>query len=279
MANMAEEPVKVKMTLRTARPSIQGAVTTPASAAAVEAVEARWREEDKKVRSANLRKRITGCLSWIVILVAVIGAVWYFLGEKYLPAEYTLPKVWERLERFWTQRGDEQPREDPADAAVAGQRVRLREFVDLLDHVCKSAPPVRPDGNLESRIRKSAGNKILESVISADAVYLQAQTKFAEMNAHNEKIIRKSADKTFSHNSRNIGRHIGQYSVNDLLRQQNRIEELQKACNEARKKAVKRAADAIKSATAKWTGPESKKDAARFQDRLLKLFRRLESQT
>ena len=69
---MAEEPVKIKMTLRAARPSVQGAAPpTPSAQAAINAVEARWRAEDKKVKKERRKKGFVGCLSWLVILLAL----------------------------------------------------------------------------------------------------------------------------------------------------------------------------------------------------------------
>ena len=95
---MENEPVKVKMQLRAARPSIQGAEPArPAAQAAVEAVEARWRAEDKKVKSEERKKRFVGCLSWLFLLLVAASAAWYFAGEKFLPSDYTFPKVWERI--------------------------------------------------------------------------------------------------------------------------------------------------------------------------------------
>ena len=108
---MAEEPVKIKMTLHAARPSIQGAAPPPPSAqAAIDAVEARWRAEDRKAKKERRKKGLVGCLSWLVIILAVAGAAWYFLGEKYLPAEYAFPTVWQKLQgqyRSWTAPGAE----------------------------------------------------------------------------------------------------------------------------------------------------------------------------
>ena len=95
---MENEPVKVKMQLHAARPSIQGvAPARPAAQAAVEAVEARWRAEDKKVKSEQRKKRFVGCLSWLFLLLVAASAAWYFAGEKFLPSDYTFPKVWERI--------------------------------------------------------------------------------------------------------------------------------------------------------------------------------------
>ena len=116
---MDREPVKVKMTLRRAQPSVQGATTTPAAAAAVEAVEARWRAEEKKEKSEKRKKRFTGCLSWIVILVAAAGAAWYFLGEKYLPPEYTFPAVWQKIKEWQSQPSSRPEKPNPVDIKTA----------------------------------------------------------------------------------------------------------------------------------------------------------------
>ena len=264
----AQEPVKIKMTLHAARPSVQGAAPPrPAAQAAVEAVEARWRAEDRKVKTERRKKRFVGCLSWFFILLAAAGAAWYFLGPKYLPAEYTFPQVWPKVQELWggTTSGNDAPH--PADAVLAGQRARLGGFVDLLDKACQTAPPIQSVAGLEGQMKQSSGRKILSAIVSADAVYAQAQKRFADMNAKNENLASKPGEEN--------RHHINQYSAQDLLRQQNRVEELGLECLAVRKKAVKRAYEAVVSATAKWTGPESKRDAARVKARLEALARKL----
>ncbi len=119
---MDSEPVKVKMTLRRAQPSVQGATTTPAAAAAVEAVEARWRAEEKKEKTEKRKKRFTGCLSWIVILVAAAGAAWYFLGEKYLPPEYTFPAVWQKIKEWQSPPPSRPEQTNPVNIRTAAKR-------------------------------------------------------------------------------------------------------------------------------------------------------------
>ena len=255
-------PVKIKMTLHAARPSIQGAAAPrPVAQAAIEAVEARWREEDRKAKKSRRKKRFVGCLSWLVILLAVAGAAWYFLGPKYLPAEYTFPQVWQKVQELLHPSA----RPHPADAVLAGQRERVGEFIGVLEKSCRTVPPLQNVAGLEARMKRSTGHRILEPVIAADAAYAQAQKRFADMNAQNAKLAEKPKSSDASH------RYVDQYSAKDLIRQQNRVEELGLECIAARKKAVKRAAEAVMSAVDKWTGPESKRDAARFKARLIAL--------
>ena len=105
---MSDEPVKVKMTLRAAKPTVGGTSPSPLAASVVESVEARCRKEseerseNKENRDGNrLRKLTTGCLARIVLLLAVVGGIWYFLGEKFLLPEYTFQKVWPQVQQLW----------------------------------------------------------------------------------------------------------------------------------------------------------------------------------
>ena len=105
---MAEEPVKVKMTLHAAKPTAGGSSSSPSlAAAAVESVEARFRKESEeraasKESSGNNRSQfITGCLTRIVLVLAVVGGIWYFFGEKFLLPEYTFPRVWQQVQQLW----------------------------------------------------------------------------------------------------------------------------------------------------------------------------------
>jgi len=89
------DPVKIKMQLHAARPSIQGAAPVrPAVQADIEAVEAHWRAVDKKEKSEQRKKRLVSCLSWLFLALVAVIVAWYFLGEKYLPPKYTFPRVW-----------------------------------------------------------------------------------------------------------------------------------------------------------------------------------------
>ena len=219
-AEQGQEPVKIKMKLHAARPSVQGAAPTrPAAQAAIEAVEARWRTEDKKVKADRRKKRFTGCLSWLFILLAAAGAAWYFLGPKYLPAEYTFPQVWPKVQELWQGKSQPEAASDPADSAMAGQRARLGGFVSLLEKSCKMKPPVQGSAGMVEQMRKSAGHKIFESVITADAAYAQAQKRFADMNAQNEELHKKRGEELSAPHRR----YINEYSVKDLIRQQNRV--------------------------------------------------------
>lgn len=103
---MAEEPVKVKMTLHAARPTVGGTSPSPA-ASVVESVEARLRKESeeraasKENSGSRSRKMFAGCLARIVLVLAVFGGIWYFFGEKFLLPEYTFPKVWRQVRQLW----------------------------------------------------------------------------------------------------------------------------------------------------------------------------------
>ena len=105
---MADEPVKVKMTLRAARPTVGGSPSSPSPAAAVaESVEARVKKESeersaKKENAASpCRQLASGCLARIVLVLALVGCVWYFFGEKFLLPEYTFPRVWQQVQQLW----------------------------------------------------------------------------------------------------------------------------------------------------------------------------------
>ena len=105
---MENEPVKVKMTLHAARPTVGGTSSSPSPAASVvESVEARLRKESeeraahKENNGGSRRKLATGCLAWLVLLFAVVGGIWYFAGEKFLLPEYTFPRVWQQIQQLW----------------------------------------------------------------------------------------------------------------------------------------------------------------------------------
>ncbi len=104
---MAEEHEKVKMTLRAARPTVGGTSSSPSpAAAAVESVEARLRKESEefaasKENRCSRSRKSTGCLVRIVLVLAVVGSIWYFFGEKFLLPEYTFPKVWQQVQGIW----------------------------------------------------------------------------------------------------------------------------------------------------------------------------------
>ena len=170
------DPVKVKMQLRAARPSIQGAApASPSAAAAVEAVEARWRAEDEKAKSERRKKRFVGCLSWLFLLLVALGVAWYFLGEKYLPAEYTFPKALEQIKN-----GGKPPTPppqddiapvDPADERTAAARAKIKDFVAQLEKLCTSDLPKRRGAIAIKTDAWATGQAMLNEIVSADNWY------------------------------------------------------------------------------------------------------------
>ncbi len=278
---MENEPVKVKMTLHAARPSIQGAApTSPSAAAAVEAVEARWRAEEKKAQSERRRKRFVSCLSWLFLLLAAAGGAWYFLGEKYLPVDYTFPKVWERIKNGGKPSApppqnaqDDIVPVDPADERTAAERAKIKNFVVQLEKLCASdlskrigAVGIRTDA-------WAVGQAMLNEIVSADNWYFKTREKLAEMEAQNEKIQKSRTEER----SARKGESANQYRPEAISRQQNELDRRLESCKRIRVQAVERAIKAIKAASAKWTGPESRKDAARLLTRLDNLDKKLKA--
>ena len=105
---MSDEPVKVKMTLHAARPTVGGASSSPSPAAAVaESVEARVKQESEERAakeenaSSPCRKQATGCLVRVALVLVLVGCVWYFFGEKFLLPQYTFPQVWQQLQQLY----------------------------------------------------------------------------------------------------------------------------------------------------------------------------------
>ncbi len=275
---MAEEPVKIKMTLRAARPSIQGAAPpSPSAQAAIDAVEARWRTEDKKEKKERRKKGVVGCLSWLVILLAAAGAAWYFLGAKYLPAEYTFPQVWQKIQSWWAGTADPvdpvaQPAPDPADVATEKEREQIKAFSAQLKRICSvDVSKMREIAVLDEKGSWPVGQQMLKEIVSADSGYIKAKEKFAAMNEQNAKLNKRRG---IDPNSSNGG-FINQYSSADLVRQSDKVEKLEENCKNVRAKVAMRAISAVRVATKHWTGPESKKDAARFISDLTALNRRV----
>ena len=265
---MENEPVKVKMTLRAARPSIQGATPTPSSAAAVEAVEARWRREEKKARAERFRGCATGCLSWLFILLVVAGGAWYFLGEKHLPQEYTFSKVWELVKNWWDppppEPAPEQVQIDPADEKTTAMRTRMKDFVSQLEELCA--------GNLSKQteaisIKADAwqiGQSMLNEIVSADNWYFKSKQKLEEMENQNEKLSKLRTEESNAKRRQ----YAAQYRPELVNRQRNEVERKLSDCKRVRAQVVQRAIKAIKAASAQWTGPESKRDATQLLKRL-----------
>ena len=73
------------------------------------------------------------------------------------------------------------------------------------------------------------------------------------------------------------GEYANQYRPEAINRQQNEVERKLESCKRIRVQVVQRAIKAIKSASAKWTGPESRKDAARLLTRLDNLDKKLKA--
>ena len=276
---MENEPVKVKMQLHAARPSIQGAAPArPAAQAAVEAVEARWRAEDKKVKSERRKKGCVGCLSWLFLLLVAVGTAWYFLGEKYLPSEYTFPKVWEQIKNWWSQPASKVPLKEkiplvpvnPADAKTASERARMKEFLKQLEMLCSSSFPTRTEAIGIKTDACPIGQAMLNEIVSADNWYFKAQKKVAEMEVNNEWEDKRKREE--------IGtRQTGRYRAELLQRQKNSVDKSLEDCTRIRIQVAQRAIKAIKAASSQWTGPKSRSDVAQFLNRLDKLAKQLKT--
>ena len=276
---MENEPVKVKMQQRAARPSVQGAApASPSAAAAVEAVEARWRAEDKKVKSERRKKRFVGCLSWLVLLLVAVGVAWYFLGEKYLPSEYTFPKVQEVVTETVTQwcnpsssgpQTQPQPKAeltpvDAADSETTAIRSKIKTFVGQLETLCRMD---LEKAQQVSNIQLDAwpvGKGMLNEILSADRWYFKAREKLGEMEAQNEKNQKLRAEERSSRG----GGYVNQYRPETINRQRNEVERKLESSRLIRTQVIERAIKAIKAASSQWTGPESRKDAAQLLKRL-----------
>lgn len=265
----ANEPVRVKMTLRRAQPSIQGAAEVrPAAAAAVEAVEARWREEDAKVQRARTRSALKGFLSWYFILLVVLGAVWFFFGESYLPARYTYPNVKRNVLALWEQWFGEpqvEPKKDPVDVATAAQRRSLKAAAELLKKVCTTEPPLQDDYDLNKAVANTDRPTLFRDVVNADMLYKKAVKALADMEKHNEKMQRPG--NVIGGRSGSRGR-VEVKTDKEFAVQQERVARNMEACAVARVRTMERLLETIKKQSAQWTGPESRKDAEWLQDRL-----------
>ena len=261
---MENEPVKVKMQLHAARPSVQGAAPArPAAQAAIEAVEARWRAEDKKVKSEQRKKRFVGCLSWLFLLLVAVGAAWYFLGEKYLPPEYAFPQVWQKV-KDWLDPPPPPVQKDPVDERTATERARVRDFVSQLEALCEDFPPRHVEAIGIKSGDWQVGQKMLNEIVSVDNWYFKANSKLEEMEAQNEKLQKL---RTEERNAKQR-RYAAQYRPELINRQRNEIERKLADCKRIRVQVTQRAIQAIKAASSQWTGPESRKDAARLLKRL-----------
>ena len=276
---MENEPVKVKMQLRAARPSIQGAEPArPAAQAAVEAVEARWRAEDKKIQSERRKKGCVGCLSWLFLLLVAAGAAWYFLGEKYLPPQYTFPKVREVVTETITgwfkspssdSQAQPQPQAelkpvDPADSKAAAVRSSINAFVDQLETLCKmDLEKAQQVSNVQLDVWP-VGKGMLNEILSVDGWYFKAREKLAEMEDQNEKLQKLRNEETNAKRRK----YAAQYRPELIARQRNESERKLEDCKRVRAQVARRAIKAVKTTSSQWTGPESRKDAARLLKRL-----------
>ena len=286
---MENEPVKVKMQLHAARPSIQGAAPVrPAAQAAVEAVEARWRAEDKKIKAEQRKKRFVGCLSWLFLLLVAAGAAWYFLGEKYLPPQYTFPKVREAVMETilgWLNpppvgptRPQPQPQPkaelkpvDPVDSETAGVRSQIKTFVDQLEKLGKVDLEKAQEVSTVQLDVWPIGKGMLNEVLSADRWYFKTREKLAEMEDQNEKFQKLRTEERNSQRRQ----YAAQYRPELINRQRNEVDKKLAACQEIRVQAISRAIKAIKVASAQWTGPESRKNAAQLLVRLDNLVKKV----
>lgn len=266
--------VKVKMTLKHADVKVNDEASRPAAAAAVEAVEARWREEDRKRRSASRVKAIKGFFSWMFLLVVIPGAAWYFFGDRVLPAEWTFPQVYERVAGMWPDGGsakgadDQRTGEDPADAATAARRASLRTMIEDLEDVCMKEPPVQGLPGAAEKLRSSSDRDVFEPIVAADGHYRDACALVAKMEAKNEKLALRRTTGSSSGNRKFIDQHSDQ----DIARGRVKVNEALAACAVARLRSVKMAYSAVRKASATWTGPESRAEVAVMRNRLEKLY-------
>ena len=285
---MENETVKVKMQLHAARPSIQGAEPVrPAAQAAVEAVEARWRAEDKKARAERRKKGCVGCLSWLFLLLVAVGAAWYFLGEKYLPPEYTFPKVREVVMETvlgWLNpppAGPTSPQPGPkaelkpepkaelkpvdsADSQTAAVRSRINAFVNQLETLCRMDLEKAQEASTVQLDAWPVGRGMLNEIASADNWYFKAREKLAEMKAQNEKLQKLRTEETAAKRRK----YAAQYRPELVNRQRNEVERKLEDCKRVRAQVARRAIKAVKTTSSQWTGSESRKDAAQLLKRL-----------
>jgi hypothetical protein len=286
---MENEHVKVKMQLRATRPSIQGAAPAgPAAQAAVEAVEARWRAEDKKIKSENRKKRFVGCLSWLFLLLVAAGAAWYFLGEKYLPPQYTFPRIrevvmetilgWLNPPPIGSPRPQPQPKEDlepvklvdPADSQTAAVRSSINTFVNQLEMICRTELEKAQEVSPVQLDAWPVGRGMLNEILSADRWYFKAREKLSEMEDQNEKLQKLRMEETAARRRK----YAAQYRPELINRQRNEVERKLADCKRIRAQVVQRAGKAVKVASSQWTGPESRRDAAQLLKRLDELAKK-----
>ena len=270
---MSDEPVKVKMQLHAARPSIQGAVaSTPAVAAAVEAVEARWRVEDKKERAALFRKRISSCLAWLFLLLVALLGIWYFAGDNFLPPEYTFKRARTRIKVLLGQNQEDESmkQEDPADVQTAAERAQMANFVSQLERLCASGLQNRNEPIKVKVDAWLAGKAMLNEIVSADNWYFKARQKLAEMEGRNKQLDKQRAEETNAKSRR----FANQYNAEMLQQQKNIIDKKLDDCKRVRVQVVQRAIKAVKSASVRWTGPVSRNDVAQLLVRLEKLAKK-----
>ena len=278
MSDNETEPVKIKMTLHRAQPSIQGAAEVrPAAAAAIEAVEARWRAEDAKMQSERARSALKGFLSWCFILLVVLGSVWFFFGESYLPARYAYPNVKRNVLALWEQWFGEpqppqvEPKKDPIDVATAAQRRSLKAVADLLEKVCTAEPPLQDDYDLNKRVVGTDMPDLFREIVNADTFYKKAVKLLADMENSHEKQERLDKLATSSI-SRVSSRGRINSKLDDLAHQRERIVQNKESCAAIRIRTVARLQDAVQKQSVRWTGPESKKDATALQDKLARML-------
>lgn len=243
-----------------------------------------FKQKVAKRARAERRRKLT--LTTLGLLLFGLVATWFLWGERFLPAEYTFPNLWQRIRQVWNSPPPAPPTPPPpspppvppalpevhpADKATASERANIKAFLALLEKACTVKPPLQAVEGLEKRMQKAVGSRILQGLIFADSAYAKAQKKLEDMNARNEKLHKKRGEELAAPHRR----YINEYSAKELTRQQNRIEELETASKKSRADAVKRAIEAVKTTTAKWTGPESKRDAAQFKSRLDALAKKL----
>lgn len=251
------------------RANVNGETPRPASAAAVEAVEARWRDEERKRRSAERAKTFKGCLSWLFLLLVIPGIAWYFAGEKVLPPKWTFPQVYERFVHPLIGGGaaKEEAKEDPADVATQEKRASIKAMIKLLEEICLEVPPVQSKKGMVERIKASVGYRTLEPVVIVDARCQDSMATVAKLEAKSAKIAARPEAKN--------RKFIDQVSEKDLAHKRSKVQEALAQCALARLKCLERTHFSLKSVSEKWTGPESRADAANMLVQLEAIYAKL----
>ena len=243
-----------------------------AEAAAVAAIEARFEREARQARAEQRAKRFSSFCAVCLILFIVAGTVWYFAGEKFLPEEYAYEKVSQHFPAPLKKLlGIEPPppppapiQVDPRDAATAQDRKMIAKELDLLEEVCASQPPIQNGTGMEAKIAASKVRRFYEIVLREDGAYAKTLQREEYMRQRNEKLDRQRVAEMVAPNRR----YANQYSAKDFAAVELTKDKNRTACMKARQRAVESFRTALTTWTAKWTGPDSKRDLKSFNKRL-----------